>query len=121
MPFANHKTYTQMLQEAFSKKYAFPAINVSSTETANAAIRGFVEAKSDGIIQVSTGGAEFASGTTVKDMVLGRAADAAWGLSAESDFLLVLEAHRRFEEATQDGRTAAALTLAWAMMRGGTV
>lgn len=71
MPFANHKIYTQMLQEAFAKKYAFPAINVSSTETANAAIRGFVEAKSDGIIQVSTGGAEFASGTTVKDMVLG--------------------------------------------------
>ena len=71
MPFANYKTYTQMLQEAFKNKYAFPAINVSSTETANAALRGFVEAKSDGIIQVSTGGAEFASGTTVKDMVSG--------------------------------------------------
>jgi len=71
MPFANHTTYIKMLSEAFAKKYAYPAINVSSTETANAAIRGFVEAKSDGIIQVSTGGAEFASGTTVKDMFLG--------------------------------------------------
>ncbi len=71
MPFASHATYLKMLSEAFAKKYAYPAINVSSTETANAAIRGFVEAKSDGIVQVSTGGAEFASGTTIKDMVMG--------------------------------------------------
>lgn len=55
----------------------------------------------------------------IKDLVQGRATDAAWGLSAETDFLLVLEAHRRFEEASQDGRTAAALTLAWAMLFGG--
>jgi fructose-bisphosphate aldolase class II len=71
MPVPDYKTYVRMLDEAFKNKYAYPAINVSSTETANAAIRGFAEAKSDGIIQVSTGGAEFASGTTVKDMVVG--------------------------------------------------
>jgi fructose-bisphosphate aldolase class II len=40
----------------------------------NAAIRGFAEAESDGIIQFSTGGAEFASGQKVKDMVTGAAA-----------------------------------------------
>ena len=71
MPVVDYKQYTRMLDEAFKNKYAYPAINVTSTETANAALRGFAEAQSDGIIQVSTGGAQFASGTTVKDMVLG--------------------------------------------------
>lgn len=60
-----------MLDSAFEHKYAFPAINVTSLATANAALKGFADAKSDGIIQVSTGGGEFASGTSVKDMALG--------------------------------------------------
>ena len=60
-----------MLDKAKKEKFAFPGINVTSMTTANAAMKAFAEKKSDGIIQVSTGGAQFASGTAVKDMVLG--------------------------------------------------
>jgi fructose-bisphosphate aldolase class II len=67
----DYKTYCKMLDSANKNKYAYPAINVSDLETANACLLGFAEAKSDGIIQVSTGGGEHASGTAVKDMVLG--------------------------------------------------
>ncbi|GAA1268876.1 class II fructose-bisphosphate aldolase [Saccharothrix xinjiangensis] len=63
-----------MLDRAKVNEFAYPAINVTSSETLNAALRGFAEAESDGIIQVSTGGAEFASGTKVKDMVTGAVA-----------------------------------------------
>ena len=71
MPIATPETYAQMLDRAKAGAFAYPAINVTSSQTLNAAIRGFAEARSDGIVQVSTGGAEFLSGTTVKDMVLG--------------------------------------------------
>jgi fructose-bisphosphate aldolase class II len=60
-----------MLDRARKGKFAYPAINVTSLTTANAVLRGLAESRSDGIIQVSTGGAAFASGTAVKDMVLG--------------------------------------------------
>jgi fructose-bisphosphate aldolase class II len=71
MPVADYKTYCRMLDNARKGGFAYPAINVTSTNTANAALAGFAEAKSDGIIQVSTGGGEHASGTAVKDMVMG--------------------------------------------------
>ena len=71
MPIATSETYAQMLDAAKAGRFAYPAINVTSSQTLNAALRGFAEAESDGIVQVSTGGAEFLSGTTVKDMVLG--------------------------------------------------
>lgn len=71
MPVADYKTYCRMLDEAYKDHYAFPAINVSSMETANAALAGFAEAKSDGILQISTGGGEHASGQAVKDMAMG--------------------------------------------------
>ena len=71
MPFADYKTYCKMLDKAKKDKFAFPAINVTSMATANAAMKAFADKKSDGIIQVSTGGAQFASGTAVKDMVAG--------------------------------------------------
>ena len=71
MPIADFETYCKMLDTAKDNHFAFPAINVSSLITANAALKGFAEAKSDGIIQVSTGGGEFASGLNVKDMALG--------------------------------------------------
>jgi fructose-bisphosphate aldolase class II len=60
-----------MLEKAHAGGYAFPAINVSSTETANAALKGFGDAKSDGIIQLSTGAGQFASGLAVADPVKG--------------------------------------------------
>ena len=71
MPIADYKTYCKMLDTARKNKFAFPAVNVFSLESANAVLQGLSEAKSDGIIQVSTGGGEFASGQSVKDMVLG--------------------------------------------------
>lgn len=71
MPVADYPTYLKMLENAFMKKYAFPAINVTSIESANAALAGFAEAKSDGIIQISTGGGEHVSGQYVKDLALG--------------------------------------------------
>ncbi|WP_232661406.1 class II fructose-bisphosphate aldolase [Pseudonocardia sp. TRM90224] len=74
MPIATPEIYNEMLDKAKSGRFAYPAINVSSSETLNAALRGFAEAESDGIIQVSTGGAEFLSGTRVKDMVTGASA-----------------------------------------------
>ncbi len=71
MPIATPESYADMLDRAKAGQFAYPAINVTSSETVNAAIKGFADAGSDGIIQVSTGGAEFASGTGVKDMVTG--------------------------------------------------
>jgi fructose-bisphosphate aldolase class II len=60
-----------MLDQAKERGFAYPAINVTSSQTLNAALRGFADAESDGIIQVSTGGAEYLSGQAVKDMVTG--------------------------------------------------
>ncbi|HEV2783644.1 MAG TPA: class II fructose-bisphosphate aldolase [Actinophytocola sp.] len=74
MPIATPEVYAEMLDRAKANEFAYPAINVTSSETLNAALRGFAEAESDGIIQVSTGGAEFLSGTKVKDMVTGAVA-----------------------------------------------
>jgi len=71
MPIATPEQYRQMLDTAQKGNYAYPAINVSSMVTANAALKGFADAKSDGFIQVSTGGGKFASGLAVGDMVLG--------------------------------------------------
>ena len=74
MPIASPEVYDEMLDRAKAGHFAYPAINCTSSQTIVAAIRGFAEAGSDGIVQVSWGGAEFASGQLVKDMVLGASA-----------------------------------------------
>lgn len=74
MPIASPEVYAEMLDRAKAGKFAYPAINCTSSQTINAALRGFADAESDGIIQVSWGGAEFASGQAVKDMVTGAVA-----------------------------------------------
>ncbi|HXO49586.1 MAG TPA: class II fructose-bisphosphate aldolase [Mycobacterium sp.] len=74
MPIATPEVYAEMLGRAKEHSFAFPAINCTSSETVNAALKGFADAGSDGIIQFSTGGAEFASGLGVKDMVTGAVA-----------------------------------------------
>jgi fructose-bisphosphate aldolase class II len=74
MPIATPEIYAEMLARAKEDNYAFPAINCTSSETINAALKGFADADSDGIIQFSTGGAEFGSGLGVKDMVTGAVA-----------------------------------------------
>ncbi|MER7873941.1 class II fructose-bisphosphate aldolase [Streptomyces solisilvae] len=71
MPIASPEIYNEMLDRAKAGKFAYPAINVTSTQTLHAALRGFAEAESDGIVQISTGGAEFLGGQYKKDMVSG--------------------------------------------------
>jgi fructose-bisphosphate aldolase class II len=71
MPVANYEIFRRMLDRAREGRFAYPAINVTSLTTANAVLKGLAETKSDGIIQVSTGGGAFASGVAVKDMALG--------------------------------------------------
>lgn len=71
MPVVNYEKYCKMLDNAKKNKFAYPAINVTSEVTANAVLEAFAEMKSDGIIQVSTGGGEFASGIMLKDAALG--------------------------------------------------
>ena len=74
MPIATPEAYAEMLGRAKEHAYAFPAVNCTSSETINAALKGFADAGSDGIIQFSTGGAEFGSGLGIKDMVTGAVA-----------------------------------------------
>lgn len=71
MPVANYQVYCEMLDRARTNRFAYPAFNVTSLTSANAVLKGLAESGSDGIIQVSTGGAAFASGTAVKDMPMG--------------------------------------------------
>ena len=71
MPVLDHTTYCRMLDEANRGHYAFPAINVTSMSTANAALAGLASEGSDGFLQVSTGAGQFASGLQNKDSVLG--------------------------------------------------
>src|SRR4029453_11329901 len=78
MPVATPEVYAEMLDKAKRESFAYPAINVTSSQTLNAALRGFADAESDGIVQISTGGAEYISGPTVKDMVTGSVAFAAF-------------------------------------------
>ncbi len=70
MPVVDYAGYCKMLDNAKKEGYAYPAINITTTDTVNAAIEGFAASKSDGMIQVSTGGGAHASGN-LKDMVLG--------------------------------------------------
>ncbi len=74
MPIATPESYADMLDRAKAGQFAYPAINVTSSQTLNAAIQGFADAGSDGIVQVSTGGAEYLSGPKVKNMVNGAVA-----------------------------------------------
>jgi fructose-bisphosphate aldolase class II len=71
MPVADFATYCRMLDHARTNKFAYPAINITSSSTINATLAAFAAAKSDGILQVSTGGGEFASGSAIKDMAFG--------------------------------------------------
>ncbi|MFC0265980.1 class II fructose-bisphosphate aldolase [Alloscardovia macacae] len=78
MTVATPERYSAMLAAARNGGYAYPAINVTSSQTLNAALQGFADAESDGIIQVSVGGAAYLSGQRVKDRVVGSRAFAAY-------------------------------------------
>jgi fructose-bisphosphate aldolase class II len=93
MPIASPDAYAEMLDRAKAGAFAYPAINVSSSQTLNAALRGFAEAESDGIVQVSTGGAEYLSGPTVKDMVTGAVAFAAYAREVAKKYPVNIALH----------------------------
>ena len=93
MPIATPEVYAQMLDRAKDGAFAYPAINVTSSQTLNAALRGFAEAESDGIVQVSTGGAEYLSGPTVKDMVAGSVAFAAFAREVAKNYPVNIALH----------------------------
>ena len=92
MPIATPEAYAEMLGRAKEHAYAFPAVNCTSSETINAALKAFADAKSDGIIQMSTGGGQFASGLSVKDAAFGCIvlAEAAHRLAEKYDILIGL-------------------------------
>jgi len=93
MPIATPELYAEMLDKAKNGAFAYPAINVSSSQTLNAALAGFAEAGSDGIVQVSTGGGEYASGPTIKDMVTGSIALAAYAHEVAKNYPINIALH----------------------------
>lgn len=93
MPIASPEKYVEMLDAAKSNSFAFPAINVTSSQTLNAALQGFADAESDGIIQISTGGAEYLSGPNVKNMVSGAAAFAAYAAEVAKNYPVNIALH----------------------------
>ncbi len=93
MPIATPEVYAEMLDAAKNGSFAYPAINISSSQTVTAALQGFTEAGSDGIIQVSTGGGEYASGSTIKDKVTGAAALAAYAAEVAKNYPVNIALH----------------------------
>ena len=93
MPIATPEVYNEMLDKAKEGGFAFPAINCTSSETINAALKGFAEAESDGIIQFSLGGAEFGSGLAVKNKVKGAVALAAFAQEAAKNYGINVALH----------------------------
>ncbi len=93
MPIATPEVYAEMLDKAKREQFAYPAINVSSSQTLNAALQGFSDAGSDGIIQVSTGGAEYLSGPQVKNMVAGSVAFASYAAEVAKNYPVNIALH----------------------------
>ena len=93
MPIATPEVYAAMLDAAKERSFAYPAINISSSQTLNAALQGFTEAGSDGIVQVSTGGAEYLSGPTIKNQVTGAAALAAYANEVAQKYPINIALH----------------------------
>jgi len=93
MPIATPETYAAMIDRAKAGHFAYPAINVTSSQTLNAALQGFTEAGSDGIVQISTGGAEYLSGQKIKDMVTGAVALAEYAHVVAAKYPVTIALH----------------------------
>jgi len=90
---ATPEKYNEMIDAAKAGHYAYPAVNVTSSQTLSAALQGFAEAESDGIIQVSTGGAAYWSGSSVKDMVAGSLGFAAFAKEVAKNYGVNIALH----------------------------
>ncbi len=93
MPVATPDQYAEMLDTAKSGGFAFPAINVSSSSTINSVLQGLSEAGSDGIIQVTTGGADYFAGQTVKARASGALAFAAFATEVAKNYPITVALH----------------------------
>lgn len=93
MPIATTEVYAELINRAKAGGFAYPAVNVTSSQTVTAALQGFAEAESDGIIQVSVGGAEYASGSTIKDRVAGSLALAAYAREVAKGYPITVALH----------------------------
>ncbi|MDD7465668.1 MAG: class II fructose-bisphosphate aldolase [Actinomycetaceae bacterium] len=93
MAIVTTEEYNAMLDKAKAGKFAYPAINVTSSQTLTAALEGFTKANSDGIIQVSVGGAEYWSGSSVKDRVAGSLAMAAYAREVAKNYPINVALH----------------------------
>ncbi|MCL2455570.1 MAG: class II fructose-bisphosphate aldolase [Micrococcales bacterium] len=93
MGIATPEVYAEMIDRAKAGSFAYPAVNVTSSQTLTAALQGFAAAESDGIIQVSVGGAEYASGSTVKDRVAGTLGLAAYAAEVAKGYPVTVALH----------------------------
>ncbi|UFU02683.1 class II fructose-bisphosphate aldolase [Ruania suaedae] len=93
MGIATPEVYQEMIDRAKERSFAYPAVNVTSSQTLTAALRGFAEAESDGIIQVSVGGSEYASGSTIKDRVAGSLGLAAYAAEVAKNYPVTIALH----------------------------
>lgn len=93
MAIATSAEYQEMLDRAKQNRFAYPALNVSSSQTLNAALAGLQAAGSDGIIQVSTGGADYWSGSTIKHRVTGALAFAAFAREVAKNYDIKVALH----------------------------
>ncbi|MET0805682.1 MAG: class II fructose-bisphosphate aldolase [Lacisediminihabitans sp.] len=93
MPVATPDQYAAMLDRAKANGFAYPAFNVSSSQTINAVLQGLTEAGSDGIIQVTTGGADYFAGHTVKNRAAGALAMAAFATEVAKNYPITVALH----------------------------
>ncbi len=93
MPIATPDQYAEMLDKAKKGGFAYPAINVSSSQTINSVLQGLTEAQSDGIIQVTTGGADYFAGQTVKNRASGALAFAAFATEVAKNYPVTVALH----------------------------
>ncbi len=93
MPVATPEQYAEMLDKAKAGGFAYPAINASSSSTINGILQGLSEAGSDGIIQVTTGGADYFAGQSVKARASGALAFAAFATEVAKNYPVTVALH----------------------------
>src|SRR3954462_15287652 len=93
MPVATPEQYAEMLDRAKAGGFAYPAINAASSQSINAVLQGLTEAGSDGIIQVTTGGADYFAGQTVKARATGALAFAKFATEVAKNYPITVALH----------------------------
>jgi len=120
MAVVSNSEYQEMLNRAKKNGFAYPAINVSSSQTLNAALAGLQAAGSDGILQVSTGGADYLSGPTIKNRVSGALAFAAFAREVAKNYSIKVALHTdHCAEDQLDGFVRPLIALSEQSVRGG--